>query len=438
MFDDLDDAMQIEVEKLWDSIAPGFLQGLRDAMPSKEEIAPIVADFNKIINDLFFGKEETGFFTGGPEGEFTTRLKTSIFDPVQQWIDNNIPDFTAWQEEFTTGWTTFVEGLIYGVLGEKIGAQLLQWIADEKEKIQEGESPGGLVEWGQAFLDFPKDYVTDLLVDSLELITGILLPWISPDAELRIIESLITWGNAFLDWVAKDTTPFIAEKLDVFMAEITRWMTDTGNPTMYAHGEDLSDSLVKGLEDATEDNQSRLQKVGKEMLEGIKDGLDNQFDNFKTWLRKKLQAIIDAVKRELGISSPSKVFATIGTQMVLGLEEGFGDEADSWADRGLKQALAGMTDVGEELVRGIWSGAQEEWPRFEVWLLESIRSLSQDVSFGMGSMMNTIVMTPQASSTPTVNNYSTTTNMSISPNYARVQSVASIRDDVGMMLALRR
>jgi phage-related protein len=81
-------------------------------------------------------------------------------------------------------------------------------------------------------------------------------------------------------------------------------------------------------------------KVGEDILRGIWKGIENMV----TWITGKiknfLSGIVDGVKGVLGISSPSKVFAEIGTQMVEGMARGI-STTDS--------AMAAMTGVLTDL-----------------------------------------------------------------------------------------
>lgn len=68
-------------------------------------------------------------------------------------------------------------------------------------------------------------------------------------------------------------------------------------------------------------------KVGEDLINGIKEGVKNVWGGFKNWISKKADDIVGFFKNPLGIHSPSTVMAdTIGKNMVLGVEVGFGKE----------------------------------------------------------------------------------------------------------------
>lgn len=66
--------------------------------------------------------------------------------------------------------------------------------------------------------------------------------------------------------------------------------------------------------------------IGRNIVQGVKDGIAGMWDNIKDWFNEKVNSLVGGVKRILGIHSPSKVFAGIGGFMAEGLGEGFSDE----------------------------------------------------------------------------------------------------------------
>lgn len=69
--------------------------------------------------------------------------------------------------------------------------------------------------------------------------------------------------------------------------------------------------------------------IGRNIVQGLKDGIAGMWDNIKNWFNEKVDSLVGGVKRILGIRSPSKVFAGIGGFMAKGLGEGFSDEFSS-------------------------------------------------------------------------------------------------------------
>lgn len=66
--------------------------------------------------------------------------------------------------------------------------------------------------------------------------------------------------------------------------------------------------------------------IGANIVNGIKNGISEKWEAFKGWVGDKVSGLVGFAKDLLGISSPSKVFAGIGENMVAGMEKGWGDE----------------------------------------------------------------------------------------------------------------
>lgn len=67
-------------------------------------------------------------------------------------------------------------------------------------------------------------------------------------------------------------------------------------------------------------------EIGKNIVDGIKDGIKNAWNNLKEWFKGLFDDIIGIAKKILGIASPSKVFKKIGGFTAEGFGVGFEDE----------------------------------------------------------------------------------------------------------------
>ena len=66
--------------------------------------------------------------------------------------------------------------------------------------------------------------------------------------------------------------------------------------------------------------------IGKNIVEGIKKGISNAWNNLVSWFKGLFGNLIDIAKKILGIASPSKVFKKIGGFTAEGFGAGFEDE----------------------------------------------------------------------------------------------------------------
>lgn len=99
--------------------------------------------------------------------------------------------------------------------------------------------------------------------------------------------------------------------------------------------------------------------IGRNIVQGLKDGIAGMWDNIKDWFNEKVNSLVGGVKRILGIHSPSKVFAGIGGFMAEGLGEGFSDEFASVKNdiEGSMNFDAGTITVDANISRNYTSGS---------------------------------------------------------------------------------
>lgn len=99
--------------------------------------------------------------------------------------------------------------------------------------------------------------------------------------------------------------------------------------------------------------------IGRNIVQGLKDGIAGMWDNIKDWFNEKVNSLVGGVKRILGIHSPSKVFAGIGGFMAEGLGEGFSDEFAAVKNdiEGSMDFAAGIITADANISRNYTSGS---------------------------------------------------------------------------------
>ena len=73
-------------------------------------------------------------------------------------------------------------------------------------------------------------------------------------------------------------------------------------------------------------NETDWGEIGRNILDGIKIGIENAWDNLAEWFKGLFGDLIDIAKKILGIASPSKVFKKLGFWTAEGFGVGFDDE----------------------------------------------------------------------------------------------------------------
>lgn len=84
--------------------------------------------------------------------------------------------------------------------------------------------------------------------------------------------------------------------------------------------------IIEGIVVTIANLLSKIIEVGKNIVNGIWQGIQEKKAEFERKVRSFFEGIVNGVKSALGIHSPSRVFASIGKFMADGLGEGWEDE----------------------------------------------------------------------------------------------------------------
>ena len=99
---------------------------------------------------------------------------------------------------------------------------------------------------------------------------------------------------------------------------------------------------------STFDNFS-LFDIGKNLIQGLIDGVNNMIETAKNAVANVGNAVIDKVKNVLGIHSPSTVFAEIGGYIDQGLANGI-TAAQGYVDEAMQGLINGVTNAGNQFI----------------------------------------------------------------------------------------
>lgn len=80
--------------------------------------------------------------------------------------------------------------------------------------------------------------------------------------------------------------------------------------------------LMQQLKEKLSGQVQKFKDVGKNIVEGLKNGISDAWDGLKKWFSDKITGLLESAKSLLKIESPSKEFAYIGRMCVAGWEQG--------------------------------------------------------------------------------------------------------------------
>lgn len=92
---------------------------------------------------------------------------------------------------------------------------------------------------------------------------------------------------------------------------------------------------------------STFSRIGRNIVDGIKNGISNAWNSLVSWVRGKFEGLVDSVLGFLGIHSPSRVFAEIGEDSMAGYAQGVKD--DKSAEKALTNQMRSIISTAVNL-----------------------------------------------------------------------------------------
>lgn len=87
-----------------------------------------------------------------------------------------------------------------------------------------------------------------------------------------------------------------------------------------------AENIVATIKNGISQLPQQMLTIGKNIVQGLWNGIKSMASWIKTQIKSFVGGIVSTVENLLGIHSPSKVFASMGENMALGLGQGFGGE----------------------------------------------------------------------------------------------------------------
>ena len=124
---------------------------------------------------------------------------------------------------------------------------------------------------------------------------------------------------------AYQTSDEFREKVDKAFAAIKEAIGNAVDAIAKFFSETLPNALSSAV-DAIKTKVSEFIQAGKDLIGGFVQGIKDKVSDAVAAVKEAAGNVIDGVKNVLGIHSPSRVFAEIGKNLILGLEQGFNSE----------------------------------------------------------------------------------------------------------------
>ena len=288
---------------------------------------------------------------------FPKKIDTSGMDPTQAAaMEAMQPDPAPFSERLKAVWTTAMDLLKPAIetklteIGEKAGDALMVGLFSALQRMMEDgtislelwangivtQIEEGAVLWlaavGQWFTDQKEAFTIWFDEQKLAFTT-----WFG-EVKTSIIEKLAEWRlaadqfvtdqkAAFSLWFGEQKLAFTTW-LEAVKTTFREKLTELKTAIAAKFAQIKAKIKEKWGEAQTFLEEIDLTQIGKDILEGLWGGLKSKWAEVSSWIEEKAKAIAAFFKLANKVSSPSKVFAEIGENIMsglkLGLDKGFG------------------------------------------------------------------------------------------------------------------
>lgn len=306
----------------------GFIDGFDDSAA-----AGIIEDIVGVVGELF------GYFSAGFAG---------IIERIGE-------AFEGFGSKLADLWNT--AGPSMADLGEAVHAvveNIRQSVADFMAVVQP------VAEWLASVFSVAVQFAFETLVQTLGS---------AFNAAMDIITTVQSLFAGFVSLLHGDVAGAVDhfrqawENIVEFFGELGDMLTAPFKTLASVLGEE-GNKGVEAIKAPFEAAWAWFKEIGGQIVEGLKAGISAAWSGLTSWFEEKWNGLVGGVRDFLGLHSPSRLFADIGKNMVLGVEKGWGAEfggLESQVDRDVRRltdtARIGFEDsaIGRSSAAGISS-----------------------------------------------------------------------------------
>lgn len=300
-----------------------------------------------------------------------------VIDKIVEFFTVTIPEawnnFLAWLPTFIDGvvnWFAELPGKIWTFLSDVI-SKIVSWGSDIKEKASAAVSelvskvvnwfaqlPGKIWTWLTDAINRIVTWGSNMKSKAVTAVSNLVSSVISWFAQLPgkiwsaisgAISQMVSWGNQMISKAVSAISNLVSRvfssasqlpgkiwsAIQGAISKVVSW----GSSLASAAGSAVR-NMVSRVVSIAGQLPSKFVSIGRNIIEGIKNGIGNAVSGLYTSIKRTLGGLVDKAKEALGINSPSKVFANIvGKAIPEGVAKGIDDNSNI-ADK----AVLGMTD----------------------------------------------------------------------------------------------
>lgn len=334
------------------------------------QFLPTLTQLADILNGLL-----SGDLTAGQAFTQFAAVGTQIVQSLLQGLFDALPtikeSLITWYEYLKTGFAENLPMLIESAL-EAVSA----FAASLRENV--GLIVDGAIELAKALAQGLADSIPTIIERVPEIVSNIAntindnAPKIL-QAAVDIIGTLVQGLIEAIPTIIANIPQIISAIVDTLLA--FNWLNIGKNVVQaLANGlkgavsfvKEAATTIVNTIKTNISKLPSQMLTIGKNIVQGLWNGIKSMVSWIKKQITGFIGGIVSSVKGVLGINSPSKVFAGMGENMALGLEEGFAGEMRG-VQRQINRSMEGL--VAPSMTYGMTaataSGAQGGSPGAE-------------------------------------------------------------------------
>lgn len=183
------------------------------------------------------------------------------------------------------------------------------------------------------YKNFPK-----ILEAGLQIVVGLVKGIV--DAIPVLVESIPTLIEEMVDAIIDSLPAIILAAVEIVMALVFGILENI--PLIIATIPKIINAMIEKF--SSPEFKQEMSKMGKELVEGLKEGWTKSWTNFKEKISENFKNMIAEIKKMLGIASPSTLFAGIGDNLMAGLAVGI-DRSAGLPASASSQAMSRVTQA---------------------------------------------------------------------------------------------
>lgn len=341
----------------WNEHIYGIFFAGQDGLPEvvragTQAISEVLTGFGQTIQKVMAGDIGGALTTAvSTWSTFRERVVTMVTDALPQLLTA----LNGWAQAAVAWLTEKALPELKAAL-PAMASHMLEFVRTTADKLV-----NALTSFARAFFEWVVPAIGPLLTQLLGLL-GTMLTWIGDHAE-EIGAKLAEWAGKFAEVIVTVAIPRLLEALPGILWNVATWVVTQGVPGIVRIALNLGKGLITGVLNGIEEMQEALfthiGNIGADVVAGLQRGIAGAWDGLMARVRGLIMQIPEGIRNLLGISSPSKVTAAIGYEIVAGLAKGIADGSPEVEDMmsGLVGRLMSKADAARARMTSALQGA---------------------------------------------------------------------------------